>query len=108
MTNDISPELTKSDIKKSINASIWIGALLILLGIGAIALPRFSTIVAETWIALILVSAGAAKLVYDFQNRSAESGFIWKLLLSILYIATGVMLFVYPLTGVLTLTILLG
>ncbi|MGB5960053.1 MAG: HdeD family acid-resistance protein [Coleofasciculaceae cyanobacterium] len=108
MTNDISPELTKGDIKKSINASIWIGALLILLGIGAIALPRFSTIVAETWIALILVSAGAAKIVYAFQNRSAESGFIWKLLLSILYIATGVMLFVYPLTGVLTLTILLG
>lgn len=108
MTTDISPDLQKGDIKKSINASIWIGAILIVLGITAIALPNFSTIVAETWIALILVSAGAAKLVYAFQNRTADSGFIWKLLLSILYIATGVMLFVYPLTGVLTLTILLG
>ncbi len=108
MTTDTSPDLQKGDIKKSINASIWIGAILIVLGITAIALPNFSTIVAETWIALILISAGAAKLVYAFQNRTADSGFIWKLLLSILYIATGVMLFVYPLTGVLTLTILLG
>lgn len=108
MTNGIPPESQKGNIKKSINASIWIGALLIVLGIAAIALPRFSTIVAETWIAFILISAGAAKIVYAFQNRNAESGFIWKLLLSILYVATGIMLFVYPLTGVLTLTILLG
>jgi len=50
-----------------------------------------STIVAETWIALILISAEL--LVYAFQTRSS-GGFIWKLL-SGLYIATGVMLFVY-------------
>ncbi|NEQ24102.1 MAG: HdeD family acid-resistance protein, partial [Microcoleus sp. SIO2G3] len=68
----------------------------------------FSTIVAETWIAFILISAGASKLVYAFQTRNNDQGFIWKLLLSILYVATGVMLFVYPLTGVLTLTLLLG
>ena len=108
MTTDISPELKNSDIQKSINGSIWIGVILSVLGIIAIALPNFSTIVAETWIALILISAGAAKLVYAFQTRNNDSGFIWKLLLSILYIATGVMLFVYPLTGVLTLTLLLG
>ncbi len=108
MTTNISPDLKNSDIKKTINASLWIGSLLTVLGIAAIALPNFSTIVAETWIALILISAGAAKLVYAFQTRADDSGFIWKLLLSILYIATGVMLFVYPLTGVLTLTLLLG
>jgi len=108
MTSEISPNLNNSDIKKNINGSIAIGAILTILGIGAIALPNFSTIVAETWIALILISAGAAKLVYAFQTRANDSGFIWKILLSILYIATGVMLFVYPLTGVLTLTLLLG
>lgn len=108
MTSDISPDLKNSDIKKSINGSLWIGISLIVLGIVAIALPNFSTIVTETWIALILISAGAAKLVYAFQNRDGDSGFIWKLLLSILYIATGVMLFVYPLTGAITLTLLIG
>lgn len=108
MTTDVTPDIKKaSDINKSLNGSLLIGILLIVLGIAGIALPAVSTIFAETWFALILISAGAAKLVYAFQTRD-DGGFIWKLLLSILYIATGVMLFVYPLTGILTLTLLLG
>ena len=98
---------TSSDPKNNFTGSLAIGVLLVVLGIAAIALPIGSTLVTETWVALLLASAGAAKLVYAFQTRS-EGGFIWKLLLSILYVATGVMLFVYPLTGVLTLTLLLG
>lgn len=102
MSTDIS-----GDISKSVNGSLWTGALLIVLGIVAIALPVASTIFAETWFALILISAGAAKIAYAFQTRD-RGGFVWKLLLGILYIATGVMLFVYPRTGILTLTLLLG
>jgi uncharacterized membrane protein HdeD (DUF308 family) len=102
MTTDVS-----TDIKKEVNGSLLIGVLLIVLGIVAIAVPSVSTIVAETWMAVILISAGIAKLVYAFQTRN-DAGFVWKLLLSVLYIATGVMLFVYPLTGVLTLTLLLA
>lgn len=102
MTTDVS-----TDIKKNVNISLLIGILLIVLGMIAIAQPTASTIFAETWFALILASAGFAKLVYAFQTRE-EGGFIWKLLLGILYIATGVMLFAYPLTGVLTLTLLIG
>lgn len=108
MTTDVSTDIKSSDIKKGINGSLLIGALLIVLGILAIASPAFSTIVAETWIAFILISAGVSKLIYAFQTRNNDQGFIWKLLLSILYVATGVMLFVYPLTGVVTLTLLLG
>lgn len=102
MTTDVS-----TDIKKGVNGSLLTGVLLIILGIVAIAQPVVSTIFAETWFALILASAGATKLVYAFQTRN-NGGFVWKVLLSILYIATGVMLFFYPLTGVLTLTLLLG
>jgi uncharacterized membrane protein HdeD (DUF308 family) len=102
MTTDVS-----TGFNKGINGSLLTGILLIVLGIGAIALPAVSTIVVETWIALILGTAGVAKLVHAFQTRE-EGGFVWKLLLGILYIATGVMLFFYPLTGILTLTLLLG
>lgn len=102
MTTDVS-----TNVKKDINTSLWIGILLIVLGIAAIAVPAVSTIVAETWVAVILIFAGGAKLAYAYQTRD-EGGFIWKLLLSILYIATGLLLFIYPLTGVLTLTLLLG
>lgn len=106
-TNPSTPTTPATEVKNSVNGSLWISGLLIVLGLAAIVLPGVSTIVAETWIALILISAGFTKLVYAFQTRN-DQGFIWKLLLSVLYIATGVMLFVNPLTGVLTLTLLLG
>jgi uncharacterized membrane protein HdeD (DUF308 family) len=102
MTSNIS-----GDVKKNINRSLVIGVLLIVLGIIAIALPSVSTIFAETWFALILISSGFAKLVYATETRD-QGGFVWKLLLSGLYIATGIMLFVYPFNGILTLTLLLG
>jgi uncharacterized membrane protein HdeD (DUF308 family) len=106
MTNS-SSELNVGKSTSKFNASLLISILLIILGIVAILLPTVSTIVAETWIALILASSGVAKLIYAFQSRQ-DGGFIWKLLLSILYIATGVYLFIAPLSGVLTLTLLLG
>lgn len=86
---------------------VWSGVLLTILGLVAIFTPFFSTVVIETWIGLILASGGLSGLVYAIQGRE-EDGFIWKLLLSLLYIGTGVLLFVYPLTGVLTLTLLIG
>ncbi len=98
---------SSAEIKKGMSGPLLIGILLIVLGIAAIALPVFSTIFAETWIAFILISAGAAKLVYAFQTRDS-GGFVWKLLLGLLYVTTGIMLFVYPRTGILTLTLLLG
>lgn len=102
MTTNIS-----TDVQKPKNGALWTGVLLIALGIGAIVAPAVSTLVAETWIALIVLSAGFTKLVYAVQTRE-QGGFLWKILLSVLYIATGIMLFVAPLTGVLTLTLLLG
>ena len=92
---------------KKFNASLLTSIFLIIFGIIAILLPAVSTIVAETWISLILASSGVAKLIYAFQSRQ-EGGFVLKLLLSVLYIATGIYLFIYPLQGVLTLTLLLG
>ena len=103
MTTDVSTDLTP----KSTNNSLWVGILLIVLGIVAIVLPNISTLVTETWISFILISSGAAKLVYAFRTREQE-GFIWKLLLGVLYVVTGVMLFAKPFTGILTLTLLLG
>jgi uncharacterized membrane protein HdeD (DUF308 family) len=102
MTTNLS-----DDISKNNNRSLWMGIILIVLGIIAIALPVVTTIFAEAWVAVILISAGFAKLFYAYNTRD-RGGFVWKVLLSGLYIATGVMLFIYPRTGILTLTLLLG
>ena len=106
MTNSNS-DLSTSKPSFKFNTPLLLSVFLIISGIIAILLPSVSTVVAETWIALILASSGVAKLIYAFQSRE-EGGFIWKLLLSILYIATGIYLFTSPLSGVLTLTLLLG
>lgn len=102
MTTNVSPEINSNK-----RGSLWLGILLVALGIIGIAIPNFSTIVVESWLALLLVSAGGAKVAYAFQTRD-RGGFVWKLLLGLLYAATGAMLFFNPLTGVLTLTFLLG
>lgn len=94
-------------VKSGNTVPIWLSILLIGIGIAAIAVPLVSTIVAETWIAFILISAGAAKIAYAFRTRE-QSGFIWKTLISVLYVLTGLMLIVNPLSGVVTLTLLLG
>lgn len=105
MNANVSNE--SNELKSGFNSSIAIGVLLILTGVAAIAFPNFSTLTAEIWIAWILVFSGVSKLVYAFQSR-AESGFVWKLLVSLLYIATGVFLLANPLQGILTLTLTLG
>jgi uncharacterized membrane protein HdeD (DUF308 family) len=106
MTNSSSDSTTNKKDSK-INTPLLLSIFLIISGIIAILMPNISTIVAETWIAVILAVSGITKLIYAFQSRE-DGGFIWKLLLSILYIATGVYLFVFPLSGVLTLTLLFG
>ncbi|MBW4469031.1 MAG: DUF308 domain-containing protein [Stenomitos rutilans HA7619-LM2] len=98
---------TNNDVKSSLNGSIVVSILLILLGSAAIAFPFFSTLAAESWIAWIILFSGISKLVYTFQTRE-QGGFVWQLLLSLLYIGTAVLLFVYPLQGILTLTLALG
>lgn len=105
-TNNNLPQLQTGSIDTK-HGGVWSGVLFLALGLGAVFLPFFSSIVVETWLGLLLASAGLGGLVYAIQTKS-EEGFIWKLLLSILYIGTGVFLFVYPLTGVLTLTLMVG
>ncbi|WP_373528174.1 HdeD family acid-resistance protein [Nostoc sp.] len=102
MTTDVS-----KNINKDVNGALITGIILSIVGVIAIAAPNFTTLFTETWIAVIVLFAGFTKLVYATQTRD-RGGFLWKLLLSGLYIATGIMLFVYPYTGILTLTLLLG
>lgn len=92
---------------KGSNRALWTGVILVVLGVTAIFLPVISTLFAETWLAVIILSAGFSKLVYAFQSRD-RGGFVWKVLLSVLYAAAGISLLVSPRTGIITITLLLG
>lgn len=98
---------TSVNPKQVRNRARWTGIILTLLGVAAIALPVISTLFVETWVAVILISAGATKLVYAYQTRD-EGGTIWKVLLGMLYAIAGAVLLIYPRSGILTLTLVLG
>ena len=112
MTSDIettspSTEINPSDIKKATTGSIVLGVLMVIAGIIAISLPLATGIFAAIWIGLIFASVGVTKLIYAWQTRD-EGGFVPKLLVSLVYLLAGIFLFVSPLEGIVTLTLVLA
>jgi uncharacterized membrane protein HdeD (DUF308 family) len=82
------------------------GILLLVLGVLAIAIPQIATLAAEILFGWIFLAAGIAGLFTTFWMRNAP-GFWWSLLSALLAIGAGVVLLLYPLSGVLSLTLVL-
>lgn len=82
------------------------GIVFILLGFIAIALPGISTLSTELFIGWLLIFAGAVQLYRTIKARHAP-GFIGSLLISLLYIIFGILLILFPIAGILSLTVLL-
>lgn len=85
---------------------IFEGILFAILGCLAIALPQFFTIAIELLIGWLFLIGGIFLFFRAFKMR--EGGPFWPTLISgILNIAIGILLLVYPIAGVLSLTMLL-
>jgi uncharacterized membrane protein HdeD (DUF308 family) len=94
-------------VKKSIGLSIALSVLMILAGIVAIALPTAGSIAVEVFVAWMLVFSGAMHLVFSWYTRTA-GGFVWELLVGILYIVIGAYLLMHPAAGLAALTLALA
>ena len=94
-------------VKESVGWSIGLSVLMIIAGILAIAAPLAAGIAVNVVVAWLLVFSGGAHLVFAWHTRSA-GGFLWELLLGILYILIGGYLLVHPLAGLASLTIALA
>lgn len=81
--------------------------LLIILGIIAIALPFYATLSIELIIGWVLLLGGIVQLYKSIKTIKQPGGAI-SLMGAIIYIAVGVLMLIYPLTGILTLTLLIG
>lgn len=81
--------------------------LLILLGAIAIALPFYATLSIELIIGWVLLLGGIVQLYKSIKAFKQPGGAI-SLMGSIIYIAVGALMLIYPLTGVLTLTLIIG
>ena len=82
------------------------GVILVILGVLAIVIPPIATLAVTILIGWLFIVSGIVGLVTTFMARHAP-GFWWSLLSAVVAIAAGVLLLVWPLSGVLTLTLLL-
>ena len=92
-----------------INKGWFLGAgiCLIILGALAVSVPFIASLAIETLFGWILLLGGLIKIVHSFRALSAGKCLL-RLVGGIIYCAVGGMFLVYPLQGVLTLTLLLA
>ena len=79
------------------------GILLLVLGLAAFTLPALATFAVEVVVGWAFLLSGVLGLVASIRMRSAP-GFGWALVSALLGIVAGVMLLLWPLGGVLSLT----
>src|ERR1700681_736814 len=82
------------------------GIILVILGIAAIVVPPAATLAFTLLIGWLFLISGIVGLVTTFWMRNAP-GFWWALLSAVVAIAAGVVLLLWPINGVLSLTLLL-
>jgi len=94
-------------VKKGVGWSIGLSVLMIVAGILAIASPLAAGIAVNVLIAWLLVFSGCVHLVFSWYTRTT-GGFLWELLVGILYILIGGYLLVHPVAALMSLTIALA
>jgi uncharacterized membrane protein HdeD (DUF308 family) len=103
-------ERIRTAVTESLHAH-WViflieGIVLILLGLLAIALPMLATLAVAILIGWLLLVSGLMGLITSIWMRRAP-GFVWSLLSALLGIAAGVVLLWWPVSGALSLTVIL-
>ena len=82
------------------------GIILVVLGLGAIVIPPIATLAIELLLGWLFLISEIVGLISTFWMRQAP-GFWWSLVSAILAIVVGIVLLLWPLTGVLSLTLVL-
>jgi uncharacterized membrane protein HdeD (DUF308 family) len=82
------------------------GIVLVVLGLIAIVLPPIATLAVEILVGWLFLISGVMGLITTFWMRQAP-GFWWALLSAVLGIGAGLVLLAWPLSGVLSLTLVL-
>ncbi len=103
-----------SDLERAVASAIhahwglflFEGIVLLILGAAAIILPVIATLAFTLVIGWLFLIAGGVGLVTTFWMRSAP-GFWWALLSAIIAILAGIVLLIWPISGTLSLTLVL-
>ncbi len=110
----LNPPNDAAGIERAVEGAIrehWVlflieGIVLLVLGIAAILVPMVATIAFTILIGWLFLISGAVGLFTTFWMRHAP-GFWWSLLSAVIAIAAGIVLLIWPISGSLSLTLLL-
>ena len=94
-------------LRMSSGRLFWFGAALVVLGIGAIVFPMFSTLVATMLVGWVLLISGIVLLGGSFSIHGTGP-FFGALLLSLLTLAAGAYMLINPLGGASAITLMVG
>jgi len=103
-----------NELQRTLTASIrehWVlflveGIVLVVLGILAIVVPVIATLAVAIFLGWLFLISGIVGLVTTFMARQMP-GFWWALLSAVLAIAAGLVLLAWPVSGAVSLTLLL-
>jgi uncharacterized membrane protein HdeD (DUF308 family) len=109
-TNPADLARIKSSIATALHAHWQLflteGIVLMILGVLAIVVPNIATLAVEVLIGWLLLISGVVGLIATLRMRSAP-GFGWSLLSAVIGIVAGLVLLRWPLSGALSLTLIL-
>lgn len=103
--NELQPTLTQS-IREHWVLFLVEGIVLVVLGILAIVVPVIATLAVAIFVGWLFLISGIVGLVTTFMARQMP-GFWWALLSAVLAIAAGLVLLAWPVSGAVSLTLLL-
>ena len=83
-----------------------LGILLIIVGFAAIVFPLLAGAVSAIFLGWLFVIGGVFMIIHAF-SAPGWQGFLWSLLVGILYLIAGGYLVLFPLNSLITLTLLL-
>jgi uncharacterized membrane protein HdeD (DUF308 family) len=94
-------------VRQASTLSILWGVSLIILGMLAVGSPFIAAVAVNVVIAWLVVLAGVVHLTVAFHTREAVS-LIWRVLVGLAYVCSGVFLIARPAVGVASLTLVLA
>ena len=99
--------MTALKVNPSRGWSIFVGVLLLLAGLIAIAVPWFAGIAASVFFGWLILFSGVAHLIYAWSERGAGA-VLWQILIGIVYVIAALYMLVIPVGGVAALTLVLA
>jgi len=86
---------------------VLLGAVLIVAGIVAIVVPAVSSVPANEVLGSVLIVSGVVQIIQAAKMLSG-AGFIWHLLLGIVAAIGGVLIYLDPFPGIVTITVVIA